>query len=190
MIGNDLEIEIIELFRKDITRLLTINQIAKELRKAYPYIHKKVTSFIEKEIFNKFKLGNSTLCSINLQSEEAIVLLTINELKQKKELLKKNKELELKIEKLKEASKEVPIQTVLKVKNKLFIITENQFYKKTLHNEFSTANIMTKQEFQQKILKDYSQIQDHILLYHNEKYYEIMGEIEHELRIKNFPITK
>ena len=41
-----------------------------------------------------------------------------------------------------------------------------------------------------KVLENYSFIQDHILLYHNEKYYEIMGEIEHELKIKNSPFTK
>ena len=188
MIGNELEIEIIELFRKDITRLLSINKIAKELGKTYPYIYKKLTGFIDEGIFKKTRIGSSILCSINLQNEEAILLLSINEILKKKELLSNNPEIKEQLNKIKELNKKITVHTAIRVENKLIIVTENQVYKKTLEKEFLNCNVLTKQEFKEQAIEDKSIIQDHILLYHKEKYYEIIGEIENELKIKNFPI--
>ena len=75
------------------------------------------------------------------------------------------------------------------MKNQIHVITENQFYKKALEKEFPKAKIILKKDFQKEMLEKYSQLQDHIVLYHNEKYYEIIGEIEQELKIKYAPIN-
>lgn len=187
MVGNDLEIEIIELFRQDITILLSINQIAKNLGKSYPYIYKKVISFIEQGILNKTTIGSSSLCSINLQSEEAIILLSINEILHKKKVLEKDDKIKATIFKIREIGKEIPIQTSILVDDKIVLVTDNKFYQRALHKEFSGAIILTKIEFQDRVLEDYNPT--HTLLYQNEKYYEIMGEIERELKIKNSPIA-
>lgn len=190
MIGNDLEIEIIELFRQDLTRVLSIRQISKELGRTYPYIHKKVSEFLEDGIFKQIKIGNSILCSINLQSEQAILLLSINEIKKKNELIKQNKTLTKKILKIKTVNSEVPIQTALQVKTQTIIVTENKFYKKALMKEFSNSLILTREEFQETIVCDYSKFQDHTLLYHNERYFELIGAMEEELEIKYSPLKK
>ena len=70
----------------------------------------------------------------------------------------------------------------------IIIITENTFYKKALQKEFTKSKVYTKTEFQEQILTNYNSFQTHTLLYHSEKYYEIIGEIESELKIKNSPI--
>jgi hypothetical protein len=229
VIGNDLEIEIIELYRKDITRLLSINQIAKELKKTYPYIHKKMTSFLKEGIFSQTKIGNSLLCSINLDNEDAIILLSINESLNKKKTLEKNKNLELLSKKLLENTNEEfmqQFQTIIYSKDRiLFVIQDSQRkealkeeLKKKLNKDFGkelktepkkllkskkdksnnskkaynpdnpNINFLTRKEFQKEIIKEYSIIKNHTLLYQKEKYYEIINEIKQELRMKNSPL--
>lgn len=188
MVGNELEIEIIELFRQDITRFLSIHQISKKLNRTYPYIYKKVLTFIREGIFKTTKIGSSILCSINLQSEEAIILLIINEIHHKKKYFEKNPKLKETISKLKEIGREILIHTALKTKKQTILVVENQLQCKALKKEFTKELILTKEEFQTLVLEDYNEIQDHILLYHNEKYYEIIGEIEQELKIRNSPM--
>lgn len=177
MIGNGLETEIIEIFREDITRLLSINQIAKKLGKSYPYIHKKVNEFIDEGIFKTKKIGNSILCTINLQNEEARAFLIINEVLHKKKVLKNNPEIKNKLEEIEELKEKNHIWTVIQNSNHTIIISEEK-------KEFKGFKVLNKEEFQQQVFKDYSLIKDHTILYHHEEYYEIIGEIEDKLRNK------
>ncbi|MBU1030275.1 MAG: hypothetical protein KKB65_03515 [Nanoarchaeota archaeon] len=96
MIGRNIDTEIISIFAENITEFLSILQIAKKLNKPYSYIHKKINEFLKLEILKKIVLGRAHLCTINLQSEDAVLLLSMYELEKKKSLLKKNNSLEKK----------------------------------------------------------------------------------------------
>ncbi len=185
MIGVDLKTEIVGLFAEDITSFLSILQISKKLNKAYPYIHKVVSKFLEEEILKKTTIGNAHLCTINLHNEETIILLSLYELQKKKQLLKTQPTLNEKLKLISEIKKEVPIQTALYSNKKIILVTNNQFYKKTLDRELTKDFVVyTKEEFQEQLLSDSSIIHAHTLLYQYEKYYETVGEIEQELKIK------
>ncbi|MBD3310107.1 hypothetical protein GF351_02720 [Candidatus Woesearchaeota archaeon] len=70
------ELSIIRLFFRDISRELTINQISKELKKSYAYTNKEVRKLLSENILNKKIIGPSIVCSLNLQSDKTILLLS------------------------------------------------------------------------------------------------------------------
>ena len=79
MIGNKLELDIIRIFNRDITALLSINQIAHKLKKAYPHINAKVNDLINEGILNKRQIGRSYLCSVNLDNDKCVELARAND---------------------------------------------------------------------------------------------------------------
>ena len=83
MIGNKLQQNIIGLYNDDISRLLSIHQIAKLVDKTYPTVYNTVQEFFAQGILNKVESGRSHLCSINLENEKAIMLLALNEIAKK-----------------------------------------------------------------------------------------------------------
>ena len=87
MIGNRLEKEILGIFDRDIYSLLSINQISKKLHKAYPYINAKVNELIKEGVLNKSQIGRSYLCSLNLNSEKTIALLSLMGTEKKEKIL-------------------------------------------------------------------------------------------------------
>jgi len=80
VIGNKLELDILGVFREDYTLPRSINQIAGLLKKAYPYIHTKVSELISEGVLNKVVIGRSYLCYPNLKSQKAVCLLSLLEL--------------------------------------------------------------------------------------------------------------
>ncbi|MBU1030274.1 MAG: hypothetical protein KKB65_03510 [Nanoarchaeota archaeon] len=79
--------------------------------------------------------------------------------------------------------------TAIYHENKILILTNNQPDKKKLHNKIKKLlgnfEVFTKEEFQQELIKKPTLLYNHTLLYQYEKYYEIVGEIEQELKIRN-----
>ncbi|MBU0666194.1 MAG: hypothetical protein ABIC91_02570 [Nanoarchaeota archaeon] len=189
MIGRNIDTEIISIFAENITEFLSILQIAKKLNKPYSYIHKKINEFLKLEILKKIVLGRAHLCTINLQSEDAVLLLSMYELEKKKSLLKKNNSLEKKMASLNKIKTEALMLTAIYHENKILILTNNQPDKKKLHNKIKKLlgnfEVFTKEEFQQELIKKPTLLYNHTLLYQYEKYYEIVGEIEQELKIRN-----
>jgi len=189
VIGRNIDTEIISIFAENITEFLSILQIAKKLNKPYSYIHKKINEFLKLEILKKIVLGRAHLCTINLQSEDAVLLLSMYELEKKKSLLKKNNSLEKKMASLNKIKTEALMLTAIYHENKILILTNNQPDKKKLHNKIKKLlgnfEVFTKEEFQQELIKKPTLLYNHTLLYQYEKYYEIVGEIEQELKIRN-----
>ncbi|TAL51759.1 MAG: hypothetical protein EPN86_06035, partial [Nanoarchaeota archaeon] len=81
MIGNQLELSIIGLYSDDLTSGFTILQISKLLKKAYPYINRKVNEFISEGILKKTVVGKSYLCHLNIENNQTTILLTLIQLK-------------------------------------------------------------------------------------------------------------
>ena len=90
MIGNKLEQAIIGILQDNLSCSLSINELAKRLKKAYPYINKKANYFFDEGILKKIPVGKSFLCFLNLNREKARILLSIRAINMREEFLKKN----------------------------------------------------------------------------------------------------
>ncbi|MBN2053007.1 hypothetical protein JW756_05880 [Candidatus Woesearchaeota archaeon] len=191
MIGNELEQEIISLYSKDISSLYSINQIASKLGKKYPYINKKVSFLIEQKIFKKTVIGRSYLCSLNLESEEAVYLLILNEIRKKESELAKDKGLQSVLEYINKIRKTASIRMVLKNRNNIIFVLDGkddqeQFEKAVVKQAMQDydVKIMTKEIFLKELLESKELQEKHIILYGYEKYYEYLREIEDELKLR------
>ena len=184
MIGNKLELRIIELFNSDITLLLSINQIAKKLNKAYPHINTKVNQLIKEEIFNKVQVGRSYLCSINLDNTKAVALLALNDAIKKESFLKKlNKEFSDELNKI---SKEFRIYTIFLSNKKIYLVLDHIHDKeaiKIISKELKKFDLvfLSKSEFHEQVIHDKNLLLDKTILYASQKYYELLNEIKLQL---------
>lgn len=191
MVGNSLEQEIIRLYAGDVSTIYSINQIAGRLGKKYPYINKKVTILIKNKIFKKTIAGRSYLCSLNLENEETIYLLILNEIKKKKEALRKTPELQTTLEYIEKINKVLSISLVLKKEEKLFFVLEGEdeksmfeasVIKQAMPGLLTEAH--TKESFLRLLADDKELRENRVILHGYEKYYEYMREIEDELKIR------
>ncbi|MEM2138667.1 MAG: hypothetical protein QXM96_00775 [Candidatus Woesearchaeota archaeon] len=187
MIGNKLEKEIISIFNRDISSFLSINQIAKELNKAYPNINNKVNSLIKEGILTKIVAGKSYLCTINLENEKAIALLTLNESEKKQKYKGKIENLLLEI---KDIKNRFNILTIILHNNSLIVVLDylnDQEAIKNLYKEIKRFNLIffDKTSFQQYLLKNKSVLSEFVILYSYEKYYELLSQIKNNLIFQN-----
>lgn len=194
MVGNKLEQEIIGLYNEDITALYSINEIAKKLDKAYPYINKKVNSLIKSKILKKTEIGRSYLCTVNLENDEAVWLLVLNEIQARKKVIRKEKKITRVLDFIHEARQAIPIHLALKTNNHLVFVVETEEDKKILRKsktlkEYKTE-AHTKAEFLELLLKDKTILQDHSILHGYEKYYQYIREVKGALRIKHSPLLQ
>jgi hypothetical protein len=191
LVGNALEQDIIGLYAKNIVSSLTINQIAKNLGKKYPYINKKVKFLIKENIFKRTVVGHSHLCSLNLSNDETIYLLILHELRNKKSELSKQRNLRQILEYVKKICQSTSIELAIRKGKKIFLVTDNEPTKTNLEKGIITkgpANYrfecITKEDFLTKIIDDRGLLEDHLILYGYERYYEYMQRIEDTLKIR------
>jgi DNA-binding Lrp family transcriptional regulator len=85
MVVNPGIIDIFSLYDSNLVNLYSINEIAKRLGKAYPYVNQLMNRLIDKGIFRRSIIGRSHLCSIDFSSDEAIALLSLHEIRKKRQ---------------------------------------------------------------------------------------------------------
>ncbi len=90
-----LELEIVGLLARNAEKKLTINEIAKALKEHYSFVHRIVNRLVKDGVVAKEKAGKSHLCSLNLSSEKAIILINLSEIEKKNEFYDSNKELKV-----------------------------------------------------------------------------------------------
>ena len=188
MIGNKLEQEILGIYNRDITAVLSINQIAKKLNKAYPYINSKVNALIRQGVLKKVQVARSNLCSINLDSNKAIALLSLNEAIEREKLLSKTQFREFEHQ-IKDLSKNFKIDTIFFSKSKVCFILDHIYDKEAIKNQLKQKKydliFYTKEFFQKELLENKSLL-DKIVLYSPDKYFEIVNQIRNQLEfLKN-----
>jgi DNA-binding Lrp family transcriptional regulator len=182
--GNRLEKEIIGIFNNEITSVLSINQIAKKLKKAYPHINHKVNELIEEGILKKTVAGRSILCSINIENEKAVLLLSLNEI-EKRERHSKRLSSEL-LEEISKIRKSFKVYTIL-IQNKCITFVLDHLYdKEAIKNGFSKIKefelrFFSKDEFLETALKDNSLTSGQVILYSPATYFEFISQIKGEL---------
>ena len=190
MIGNTLEQQIIGLYDRDINAAYSINQIAKKLKKKYPYINKKVNMLLQEKILVKVVIGHSHLCSLNLENEQTTVLLTINEIKKKEKLLKKD-DWKKKSEKICSCIKNTSIRTVLCSNNNIYFVVGDLKDERAIRKKLRLKNKMkflTNDQFKKLLLTEKTILEDHTILYAYEGYYQTIREIRGELRLRYSPL--
>jgi len=183
-----LELDIVNLYEKEIMKSFSINEIARALNKAYPNIHAKVTDMISRDIFTKQVVGRSNLCTINLDNEEAKALLFLNKASNPKyKKARSSPELKTIIERIKKLSEEKRIISVLvhEEKNKgkeiIVIIDEKENekeIKKNIRQELGILNLslFSKKLFLQNCLNNSSLLLNNDLIFGYENFYSILAE--------------
>lgn len=191
MVGNALEQEIIRLYSGDVSSVYSINQIAGRLGKRYPYINKKVTILIKNRIFKKTVVGRSYLCSLNLENEETIYLLILNEIKKKREALRKTPELQTTMEYIEKINKALGVSLVLKKGNRLFFVLEGEDDKRIFESSVIrqampglSIEAHTKEGFLTLLVEDSELREKRVILHGYERYYEYVREVEDKLKMR------
>ncbi|MBU1975033.1 MAG: hypothetical protein KKG59_01375 [Nanoarchaeota archaeon] len=190
MVGNTLEQEIIGLYNADMTAAYSINEIATRLKKKYPYINKKVSRLIEKKVLNKTVIGRSYLCSINLDCDEAILLLSYNDMESKREFLGKNKKLASFLDHLDTNKKRFLIKACVFINDVLIVVTDGSALALAAQalKPKSQKTMFLDEDMFLSYLVDHAN-KDHVVLYSFERYYEYIKEIEGKLRLKHAKIV-
>ncbi|MBN1502353.1 hypothetical protein JW930_02315 [Candidatus Woesearchaeota archaeon] len=189
MIEDSVDLQIVELYNRDITALYSINQISKKLKKAYPYINKRANRLISKGILKKVTIGRSYLCSINLKSDSARAYLMLNEIKNKNTLYKKNKLLSKIGYEITKLIAEFKVYSVYYADDSIIFlldhIHDNEAIKRkcSILTQFNPIFFEIK-DFEEEVLQNKKLIKDKIVLYGYEKFFEVLSTVEEQLKIK------
>jgi len=81
--------QIIKLYSTNPLSEFTIRQISKNLNKSYSYTYGKIQECISQNILKAKKTGASTICSLNLENQKTIELLSIVSISDKEAFAKK-----------------------------------------------------------------------------------------------------
>ena len=91
MLANKFQAKLLELFDQNFNSEFTINQISKKINFDYAYANREINKLIRKGIINKKTVGNSYLCSLNLNNDETKSLIFDYETRKKSGFYKKYK---------------------------------------------------------------------------------------------------
>lgn len=185
MIFGNVDLEIIEAFSKNLVAYYSINQIAKLLKKSYPYVNKRVSYLIKEGILKKSVVGASHLCSLNLTNDKCIVLLTLIEIDKRDRFLKRNAQLKGALGLLNQERSKRTIHCAFLHKGIIYFVLEDPQFSIAIQG-FPTA-VAGKKEFL-KLLTEGEVLSEHVILFGFEKYFEYVKEVEKELRFRNMPI--
>jgi len=92
-----LELKIVDLLNRN-RKEFTINEMAKTLKQHYSLVHRFTGRLAKDKVIIKKKIGNSYVCSLNLENEKTITLLVLSEIERKDEFYNKSRKLKLILE--------------------------------------------------------------------------------------------
>ncbi len=81
---------------------LTINEISTQLDETYSFVNRVINRLIKENILKKEVIGNSYLCSLNLNNEKTLSYLTLNEIEKKEKFIEKLKNIKTLLNQIKE----------------------------------------------------------------------------------------
>ena len=93
-----------------VNEKLTINEISTQLKETYSFVNKVTNKLIKDNIIIKQTIGNSHLCTLNLNNEKTQAYLTLNEIEKKEKFIEKNKNIKTCIN---EITKKIKAECVL-----------------------------------------------------------------------------
>lgn len=160
MIGNQLELSIIGLYSDDLTSGFTILQISKLLKKAYPYINRKVNEFIFEGILIRTIVGKSYLCHLNIENSQTTILLTLIQLKKLEAKLANEPETEALVAELNELRKQYSLGLAAEFGKEIVIASESRLSAESLKDTplLNSRKIifLSYAEFRKKLEKEHA----------------------------------
>jgi DNA-binding Lrp family transcriptional regulator len=182
MLIGEVDREIIGLFSEDIAAYYSINKIAKKLGKKYPYINKRVSSLLEQAILKKSVLGNTYLCSINFGSDSAVAMLSLVEIDKRNSAATKNERLGKLLEQIRAKKREVNIGCAVISGTRLILVGQDRIVSSDSLSLKGYSYVCASRKDFLKMLCEEGVVKDHVILYGFERYFEMVGEVEKELR--------
>ena len=168
------EEEIIRVFSSGFNRELTINQVAKLIKKSYAFTNTTVHQLINEGILKRRIIGSSILCSLNLASEKAIAFLVFNSIGRTNGFMKSLDDTKRK--KLLELTRELenhPILTAYLVGSEVNVVTQDKSQIKLAQKSFKTK-IMSKSEFESIVKSiDFPKM---IIIHNHERFWRLMSK--------------
>ncbi|MFH1174613.1 MAG: hypothetical protein V1725_05740 [archaeon] len=179
-----IEQDIVHVFARDLTRSYSIHQLSKELHKQYPSIHRTATRMIREGILTKNVIGRSFLCSLNFHEPQAALLFAQAELQQRNAFFsaRENKNSNL-LKTLNLLTKQLPIKLILHVHNSYYVVVPEET-KRQLHFLPNTVVLLTREEFQTKLLNDTALLKEKTVIYSFESYAEMIADVQDQIRVK------
>jgi DNA-binding Lrp family transcriptional regulator len=186
VLGNRLEQQILEIFDRDFSLLLSINQISKKLKKSYPHINAKVSNLIKEGVLSKANVGRSYLCSLNLGNEKSIALLMLDGAKRKEKTFSKIKNISLFLEEITRIKTDFSIHTIALSEDSLIFVMDHLYDQeaiKNMYREIKQFNLLffDRQNFVEYYLGRADLLQNIVVLYSYEKYFELISTIKERL---------
>lgn len=167
MVGSILEEKIVGLFA-DGRSAYSILQISRLLGRSYPHVYNVVQVLLEDHVLLKLVVGNTHLCTVNLDSDKAVILLSLHHLR-KRESLRKH-ELSL-LTSLKEA-KDL-FSTAFLAKGRFYVVTED---KKKAKKRFQSLTCIDRRECSELFVGQ-NLNKDALVLLGFEGYYDILRHV-------------
>lgn len=164
-----LKYRIIELLARDVHKLHSISDISKKLNAAYSHTHVFIKKLWEENVVVIEKIGNVSVCKLNLKNPVTISYLSLIESRRAAEWLNKNphsKKITERIEKVKDN-----IHAVLIKNNKVVLVVPERISGADF-SMFRNRTVISARELNKKV----NVLEEFVVLYGAEKYWSIRGE--------------
>jgi len=158
---------IIESVSKDISEQFSIADIAKRLGVVYSHAHTFVKKLAAEDVLKIKKIGNVSVCSLNLESQMTLAYLSLIEAARTKGWLSKNQHAEKVIEKL-ELVKDSVHCVLMKNNNVILIVPEHIIG--VDYSMFRNRSVITSVQ----MLRNRKMYADSVILHGAEKYWSMM----------------
>jgi len=163
-----LKYRIIGLLSKDISKFYSISDLAKNLNVAYSHTHTFIMKLSKEGVINIQKVGNVSVCQLNLKSQLALSYLSVIESKKTLEWTTKNPWSTKIIEKAEELKDNVH---AILIKNSKVIIIVPEKIAGVDFSTFRNRIVINKDH----LMKNKQYYTDCIILHGAEKFWSLLG---------------
>ncbi|HII72627.1 TPA: hypothetical protein HA265_07760 [Candidatus Woesearchaeota archaeon] len=157
---------IIGLLATDLSKFYSISDVAKRLGVAYSHAHKFIQELAEQGIITIEKVGNVSVCRLNLKEQMTLAHLSMIEYKKTAEWKKKNPQGAKVIEKV-EAVKEKVHCVLVKNNNVIIVVPEGERPDMTIFRNRSVINA-------EQLRKNRDYYKDAVVVHGAEKYWSLL----------------
>lgn len=160
---------IIELLSRDLHTLYSISDIAKSLGVAYSHAHTFIKTLVKEGIVDVKKVGNVSVCSLNLKSQLALSYLSLIESRRTAEWTSKNPQSAKILEKIEQVKDSV--HSVLVKGNRIILIVPEKITGVDF-SMFRNRTVMNRSH----LAKNRHYYKDCIILHGAEKFWSMLSE--------------
>ena len=169
MMTVTLKYRIVELLSNDLSNFFSISDIAKQLKVVYSHAHSFVSKLVKEDVISIKKIGNVSVCSLNLSSPLAKSYLSMIESRRTLDWMKKNPQSSKLIEKIEQVKDNV--HSILIKNNRIIIIVPEKITGVDF-SMFRNRTIMNRTH----LTKNKHYYKDCIILHGAEKFWSLIQD--------------